>query len=141
MPERRPALVHNLGLALRIKILRHLAYDAYDFPLPRLQQRRVLLDKIQQILLWLAWVVRGFRACVVFLGRLGGYGPPQLVHLLLHKHLALFLARAFCRRRNGRWTSRAVHAVVHQGMTRIENLFYRVHAVALLALGDVMFGE
>src|SRR5574338_639616 len=36
------ALVHPLGLAMREKILRNLAYDPHHIPLPCLQQRSVL---------------------------------------------------------------------------------------------------
>src|SRR5690606_12670972 len=45
MPERGPTLVHYLGLALRVEVLRYLAHDAYHLALPGLQQGRVLLDE------------------------------------------------------------------------------------------------
>ena len=46
MPERRPTLVHDLGLALRIEVLTDLAHNAHDLALPRLQQRGVLFDEM-----------------------------------------------------------------------------------------------
>jgi hypothetical protein len=51
VPEGGPPFVHHLGLFLRIKILADLAHDTQDFALPRFQQRRVLLHKVQQVLL------------------------------------------------------------------------------------------
>jgi hypothetical protein len=54
VPEGGPALVHHLGLALRVEVLRDLAHDAHDLALPGLQQRRVLLDEVEQVLLRLA---------------------------------------------------------------------------------------
>ena len=47
----RGALVHHLGLALRIEILRDVAHDAQQFALPGLQPRRGLLEEIQDIFL------------------------------------------------------------------------------------------
>ena len=45
------ALVHHLGLALRIEVLRDQAHDAQDFALPGLQLRRVLLEEVEDVLL------------------------------------------------------------------------------------------
>ena len=36
VPEGRPALIHDLGLTLRIKILSELAHDTNDLAFPRL---------------------------------------------------------------------------------------------------------
>ena len=47
---RRP-LVHHLGLALRIEILRDVADDAQQLALPGRQPRRALLEEIQQVFL------------------------------------------------------------------------------------------
>jgi hypothetical protein len=51
VPEGRPAFVHHLGLPLRVEVLRHLAHDANDFALPGFEQRRVLLDEVEQVFL------------------------------------------------------------------------------------------
>ena len=51
MPKRRPSLVHDLSLALRIEVLRDLAHDAGQFALPGFELRRVFLDEIQQVFL------------------------------------------------------------------------------------------
>ena len=51
VPERRPAFVHHLRLALRIEVLRELAHDADELALPRLELRRVLLDEVEDVLL------------------------------------------------------------------------------------------
>ena len=56
VPEGGPALVHHLGLALRIKILGQLAHDAHHFALPGRQQRCILLDEVEQVLLGLRGV-------------------------------------------------------------------------------------
>ena len=49
--ESRGALIHDLGLPLRIKILRQVSRDAQQLPLPGLQARCGLLEKIEQVLL------------------------------------------------------------------------------------------
>ena len=46
------ALIHDLGLTLRIKILRDVPHDPEQLALPGLQPRRRLLQEIQQIFLW-----------------------------------------------------------------------------------------
>src|SRR5882672_6020334 len=46
------SFVHNLGLALRIEVLRDMPYDAQEFTLPGLQARRGFVEKVQQIFLW-----------------------------------------------------------------------------------------
>ena len=51
MAEGRAALVHQLGLPLRIEILREIAHDAQQLALPGSQPGRVLLEEIQQVLL------------------------------------------------------------------------------------------
>ena len=54
VPEGGPALVHHLGLRLRVEVLRELAHDAHELPLPRLEARRELLDEVEDVLLRLA---------------------------------------------------------------------------------------
>ena len=62
VPEGRPAFVHYLRLALRVEVLAKLTHNAYNFPLPRLKERGMLLDEIQNVLL------RFFREAFFFLG-------------------------------------------------------------------------
>ena len=45
------ALVHHLGLALRIEILRQQAHDAQQLALPVLELGRILLQEVEQVLL------------------------------------------------------------------------------------------
>ena len=49
--EGRAALVHDLGLALRIEVLRQHAHDAQQLALPAVQLGRVLLQEIEKVLL------------------------------------------------------------------------------------------
>jgi hypothetical protein len=49
VPEGGPAFVHHLGLALRVEVLADLAHDAHDLALPGFEQRRVLLDEVEQV--------------------------------------------------------------------------------------------
>ena len=64
VPEGGPAFIHDLGLALRVKILCDLAHQPDDLTLPRLQQRCIFLDEIQQVFLRLAREALGFRGVV-----------------------------------------------------------------------------
>ena len=139
VPERGPAFVHHLGLALRIEILRDLAYDSHYFALPGFQQRRILFNKVQQVFL------RFFRVADVgflfLLAQRFGNGAPEFVHLLLQIFFALFLALAFLSSGNWVGTLVAIDAVVHQRMTGIQHFFHFIHTVALFALHDVVLGE
>ena len=49
MDERGTALVHHLGLPLRVEILRDDADDTQDFPLPWFEDEAVLLEEIKQV--------------------------------------------------------------------------------------------
>jgi hypothetical protein len=91
VPEGGPALVHHLGLALRVEVLRHLAHDAHDLALPGLQQRRVLLDEVEQVLLGRPGSA-GPRGLLGGLG-LARQGAPQVVDLLLGIGLAVLAQR------------------------------------------------
>ena len=111
MPERRPAFVHDLGLPLRIKILGNLADDSYDFPLPRFEQWRPLLYKVEQVLLWFGRKRRplldlGFR----FLRN----RSPQVIDLCLKKLFALLLTLSFILGGNRSRAAKSIYAVVHQ---------------------------
>ena len=139
VPEGRPALVHDLGLALRVEVLPELAHDAHDLALPRLQQRRVLLDEIEDVLLRLG---REARRCA----RGGLVAPvrdraPQVVDLGLQEVLALLLAAPLLAQPDRGRALVAVHPVVHQRVAGIEQQLDLELAVALLALGDVVAGE
>ncbi len=91
VPEAGPALVHHLGLALRVEILPDLAHDAHDLALPGLQQRRIFFDEIENIFLRLLGKVR--QRLLLDLGHLLRNGfPPQIVDLRLQVGLALFQA-------------------------------------------------
>ena len=88
------ALVHHLGLRLRIEILRDQADDAQDLALPGLQARRGLLEEIEDVLLRqleqgaAPFVVKaGF--ALAFLAR---HGAPQVVVGPLRLEQALALA-------------------------------------------------
>ena len=88
VPERRPALVHHLGLALRIEILRDLAHDAHELALPGLELRRVLLDEVEDVLLRLGREAPLASGAAASRGALG-QGAPQVVELPLAVLLAL----------------------------------------------------
>ena len=91
MPESGPALVHHLSLLLRVKILADLAHDAQHLTLPGFQQRRILLDEIEDIFLRFARIpARLLRRFFAFDAR---QGLPQRVHLALQILFAAFLAR------------------------------------------------
>ena len=91
VPEGRPAFIHHLRLLLRIEILAHLAHDAQDLALPRLQQRRVLLHKVEQVLLRLRGIARRLDLHRLFLTT--RQGAPQGIHLALQILFAALLPR------------------------------------------------
>ncbi len=139
VPEGRPPLVHELGLALGMEVLGHLAHDAHDLPLPGFQEGRVLLDEVQQVLLGLpgeAGLLGG-----PLLPGAGRERAPELVHLGLEVGLALLLARALLGEGEPRGPPVAVNAQVHEGVARVQEALHGVLPVALLALGDVVPGE
>src|SRR5690606_3526544 len=49
--ETGAALVHHLGLLLRVEILGDVADDTQDLPLPGLERRTVVLDEVEDVLL------------------------------------------------------------------------------------------
>ncbi len=126
VPEGGPAFVHHLGLALRVEVLRDLAHDAHHLALPGFEQRGVLLDEVEQVLLRLR---RKARRADIGLGRLLALArqrAPQVVHLLLHVALALGALGAFLRQRALLRAAIAVDAVVHQRMAGVEQFFHRI---------------
>ena len=136
MPEAGPALVHDLGLALGIEVLGDLAHDAHHLALPGLQQGCILLDEIEDVLLGLRREAAGCPLHVL----LGppGQGAPQFVHLGLEIFLPLAAARLLLGQGQLIGPLVAIHPVVHQGMAGIQQFLDLVHAVTLLALGDVV---
>ncbi|MNR41256.1 hypothetical protein D3C85_1596210 [compost metagenome] len=69
VPEGGPALVHHLGLFLRIEVLADLAHYAHHFPLPGLQQWGVFLDEVEDVLLRLGRIASVLdTGCLVLLG-------------------------------------------------------------------------
>ena len=93
MPERCMTFIHHLRLALRVEILSNFPNNAHDFALPRLQQRRIFLDEVQQIFLRLGRVA--FRLFGSGFGGLDRDGAPQIVDLRLQVFLPLVLALLF----------------------------------------------
>jgi hypothetical protein len=94
-----------------------LAHDAHDLALPGLEQRGVLLDEVEQVLLGFG----GKRALDgVGAAGLGGQGAPQVVDLALQVFGAFPLAgELFGEGQLGRALV-AVDADVHQGVAGVE---------------------
>ncbi len=134
MPERRPALVHDLGLGLRIEVLRELAHDANELPLPRLELRRILLDEIEDVLLR----VGREHAARLRLGLRRGLRqrPPEIVELPLAMRFALGEPRRLGLERERGGTPITIDAVRHQRVAGVEHFLDRCRAVPLLALHD-----
>ncbi len=140
MPESRPTLIHDLCLALRIEVLRDLAHDAHHLALPGLEQRRVLFDEVQQVFLGFSGVT-GFARHLLPRAGADRDGAPQVVDLALQMLLALLLTQPFLLGGDRVGPLVAVHAVIHQRMAGVENILYRVYAVAILTLIDVLLGK
>ena len=139
----RGALVHHLGLALRIEILRDVPHDPKQLALPGLQAWRGLLKEVQQVFLRQS---EQFAAALdvehrIALCRPGRNRPPQIVErgllvqtapagaLFLGTKVELLLAGV------------TVDPVRHQRMRGVERLLDREPALALLALRHVGLGE
>src|SRR5262245_46758257 len=139
----RGALVHDLGLALRIEVLPDMAHDAQQLALPGLQARRGLLEKVQDVLLRQSEQ----RAPALHaqlggaLARSGRDGAPQVVEHALLVAAALTLALLLLAQIELLLAGIAVDAVRHQRVRRIERALDGGLAVAFLALADVALGE
>ena len=139
----RGALVHDLGLALRIKILRDVPDDPEYLALPGLQARRRLLEKVQQIFLWqpkqlaASFRVQHFRA----LGRPRRNGSPQVVEYTFLVQAPFSSALFFGAKIEILLAGITIDAMRHQGMRSIECLLDRLPAVTLLALRHIALGE
>src|SRR5690606_16214150 len=140
VPEGGPALVHHLGLALGIEVLRDLAHDAHDLALPGFQQRRILLDEVQQVLLWF-----GGEACLLLAPlmafRVNRYGPPQIIDLTLQVFFALALAAPFLL--GGQWCESILrfHTLFLHGMTRVVQVYLGIAAVESLSVSSLASHE
>ena len=139
VPERGPALVHYLRLALRVEVLGQLADDARDLALPWFKQRGVLLEEIEEILLRLGRKAMLFRFRA--LGLAPGQRTPQLVHLLLQMLLALLEPEPLLRKRSLRRAFVAVHTEVGQRMAGVKRPLHFFFAVPALAVGQVLARE
>src|SRR5262249_19623147 len=139
----RGALVHDLGLALRIEVLRDVTHDAQQLALPGLQARRGLLEKVQDV--FLRQSEQRAPALHAQLGgalaRSGRDGAPQVVEHALLVAAALALALLLLAQIELLLAGIAVDAVCHQRVRRVERALDGDLAVALLALADVALGE
>src|SRR5690606_4613865 len=104
------------------------------------QQRRVLLDEVQQVFLGLGGVARFLLVFVVGIG-VDRDGTPQVIDLALQILLALLLAPPFFFGGDRIGAFVAVHAVVHQRVAGVEQVLHGVDAVTLLALTYVLLGK
>ena len=139
----RGALVHDLGLALRIEILRDVPHDPQQLALPGLQARRRLFEEIQYVFLrqpeQLAAPFGIQQFCA--LDRPRRNGSPQVVECALLVQAALSGALFFRAKIELLLAGIAIDPVRHQGMRGIERLLDRELAVALLALRHVALGK
>ncbi len=139
VPEGGPALVHDLALALRVEVLRHLAHDAHDLALPRFEQWCVLLDEVEQVLLRLLGEAARFLQ-LFSLVCTARQRAPQVVDLLLGIGLALLALGQFLRQGALAGAAVAVHALVHQRMAAVEEGLDHLKAMLFLAGGHVVLG-
>lgn len=138
MPEGRPALVHDLRLFLRIKILADFTHDAQNFALPRLEQRGVFLHKIEQVFLRFS----GKAAC--FGDRFSSSRFGSVRHSIFTGFvdtLPGFLSRFLFLQRDFLRALIAIDAVIHQRVAGVEQFFYFIHSVAFFTAGNVISGE
>ena len=110
VPKRGPALVHHLGLALGVEILRYLAHDAHDLALPGLQQWCIFFDEVEQIFLRLSGKA-GQRRVGIFFLFFHRHRAPQIVDLLLGIDLTRLEFSRLLRQRTLAGAAVAVHAV------------------------------
>ena len=117
------ALVHQLGLLLRIEILRDDADDAQDLALPGLQARRGLLQEIQDVLLRQLQ-----QRAAALLDRLVLAARRSLPGTVRHRSLNIcsscsrrsLLAQLLRAQIGGALARIAMHAVAHQRVRGIE---------------------
>ena len=147
MDEGGAALVHHLGLLLRIEILRDQADDAHEFALPILQPRRPLFDQIQQILFGEAEFAldllqpRLRRVRILPVSPAAGYGAPQIVIGRLGMRPPLLGPAPLLGKVRLGAMGVAVDAVILQRMRGVENALDRLGPVPFLAFGDIIAGK
>ena len=139
----RAAFVHQLGLRLRIEILRDDPHDAQDFPLPRQQARRGLFKEVKDVLL--RQLQQGppplFGGRVLPRGFLARHSAPQVVEHLLVVQAPLAFALFLRPQVGGAAAGIAVHGMAHERMRGVEQAFDLRLPVAFLALHDEAAGE
>ena len=139
VPEGGPPFVHDLGLALWIEVLRNLAHDAGQFPLPRFEFRGVLFEEVEQVLLGTGREDGLRTRC------LGGVRYETVILALAHGLLGdgetLRLFGALLAGVEPPGTFVFVQALIAQRVQRIERLFDAVEAEPLLAFRDVVACE
>ena len=143
MDEGGAPLVHQLGLALRIEILRDLADDPQEFALPRCQTGGGFFQEIQDIFRWqLQNCPPPFQRGRVQPDRcLAWNRAPEVVEYLLVV-LAAFKLAFFLRAQVGRARPGiAVHGVAHERVSSVEQALDRGFAVFFFAFQDVIAGE
>jgi hypothetical protein len=89
MPKRGPAFIHDLGLALWVKVLGDFAHNPNHLALPRFQQWGMLFNKIEEVFLRLFGKPLGLEFSMGF-SCLGRQGAPHVIDLLLRIGLAVF---------------------------------------------------
>ncbi len=138
VPEGGPPFVHHLGLFLGVEVLADLAHNAHYLALPGLQQGGILLDEIENVLLWLGRVAAVFHpgGLVLF-----GQGAPQFVDLGLQIVFPCLLASLLFGHGDLLRPLVTIHPEVHQRMAGVEQFLHRVDAVLLFAFGDVVLGK
>ena len=147
MHKGRAALVHHLGLLLRIKVLCDQPDDADQLALPVFKPRRALFDQIEQVLLGqpelaLDFLQPRFGGVRVFLVTARGRdSPPQIVVGRLGVGLP-FLGPALLLGEVGLGAvGVAVDAVILERVRRVEHPFDRLDPVPLLAFRHIVAGK
>ena len=140
MPEGGPALVHDLGLALWVEVLAQFANDTDDFPLPGFQQRCILFDEVENVLLRFFRIALLALDGVVVLAHLRN-GTPQVIQPALLVLFPFFLPACLLCRRDRRRALVAVDPVVHQGMAGVQDFLHGIQPVAFLTFRYVVTGK
>ena len=137
------ALVHHLGLALRVEILRDQPDDAQDLALPGPQARGHLLQEVEDVFLRQLQERLAPLQRRIALGRagLGRQRAPEVVVDLLAVLLALALPALLACQIRALLAGIAVDALAHQRVGGVEHVLDRLMPVALFAAGDVALGE
>src|SRR5690606_19825390 len=120
------ALVHHLGLPLRIEILRYDTDDPQKLALPRLEHEAVLFQKIKQVLLrqvelLLAFLRIPFDITGILVAPGSRQGTPKIAEGALLMFQPVTDALAFGLNREPWRAAVAEHALVHEGMGRVED--------------------